>query len=119
MPASLEVRQGYFNAINTIWKSSIGDNNVNNISDEVISFVDKTLTQISTCSKGYLAMDLTFAIFYSPPSSWAAIISTTAQNTVSVNGWLDALSGNKQYLACINTAANSNKSDVARALVGY
>jgi hypothetical protein len=82
----------YVAAIAAIWPN-IANNNVGNISDEVVEIMDQVLNSIKTCSQAFAVIDITFSIFYGA-GSWKDILINAIANSTSVGSWIAALQGN-------------------------
>jgi len=122
MALSMEQKLFYHDMINIIWQNSIGDNNVNNISEAVAEDVDKVLYEIQNCSKTYDAIKTLFDFIYEvkKPSTWFSLVAGYGMNAVTsqIDGWLSALMKSPQYKACVVTAAANWKSKIVLGLIG-
>jgi len=122
MALSMEQKLFYRDMINIIWQNSIGDNNVNNISEAVASDVDKVLYEIQNCSRAFNAVNAAFNAIYAitKPDSWVshAVSPGISAFTASISDWIAALRGNAQYKACVVTAAVNWKSKIVLGLIG-
>jgi len=122
MALSMEQKLFYHDMIDIIWQNSIGDNNVNNISEAVASDVDKVLYEIRNCSKAFGVVNAVFDAIYgiTKPDSWFshAVSLGISAFTGSINDWIVALRGNAQYKACVVTAAVNWKSKIVLGLIG-
>lgn len=117
MSLTYEQKQQYVSAINSIWQSSMRNNSVDNISDEVKDLMNTVLTEIRNGTKAFVAVDITFNIFYVPNVPWQVTL-VSALATGSVSDWVAALRGKKQYVAVVNAVALNFKSAVQLALYG-
>lgn len=120
MALTNEVKQQYVNAIEIIWQGSMRNNTVDNIDDNVVRLMDSVLSEISKGTYAFLAVDVTYSIFYDLPSSWLGLLVWVAQNALgeTFQGWFNVIFNNRKYRAVINAAALNFKSPVQLALYG-
>lgn len=110
-------KEQYVKAIDAIWQGSMRNNNVDNISDDVVSLVDTVLTEIRSGSEGLALVHLAFSIFYIHTNPWKVTL-VMAIATGDVSDWIGVMRGNRQYAAVLNVAALNFKSAVQLALYG-
>ena len=118
MAISNEAKTEYVKAINAIWSGSMSGNTEANINDEVVRLVDLALDEIANCSKQFAVIHVIYSVFYSAPTSWAALLVSVGMSSTDVADWINVLKGNLQYRACVNAAAVNYKSGVQMALWG-
>lgn len=115
-----DAREQYVKAIDAIWEGNMPGNSIENITLAVAQDMDVVLSEIANCSKAFAAIDITFSIFYTAPTSWGQLLVTAAQNAAygSVDGWIKALSKNWRYKACVVSAARNHRSRIQMGLAG-
>jgi len=122
MALSMERKLFCHDMINIIWQNSIGDNNVNNISEAVAEDVDKVFYEIQNCSKTFAAIKDLFDAIYNvnKPATWFSLVASYGMGAVTsqIDGWLSALMKSPQYKACVVTAAANWKSRIVLGLIG-
>ena len=109
--------QYYVDFIDTVWQGTIGDNEIQNINEQVEGIANTVFLEIQKCSKGMLAIDITYSLFYEV-SSFKDLIINLVSSSVSIPNWIDVLRGNSQYRICVLVASVNWKSAMALALLG-
>ena len=82
------------------------------ITQGVADICDKMMTDIKNCSIKFATANVFFSVIYPYPSLNAKIFIVKFALSAALNGkkWIDSLMGNRQYRACVVTAAANYRS---------
>ena len=108
----------YVEFIRKVWQGSLSAD-TSQINSDVRSIANTVFLEIQKCSKAFLALDITYQLFYTASGLLDVIVNiVSGAITGSISGWVDVILGNSQYRTCILTAALKWKSVMALALLG-
>ncbi len=127
-----DAKQAICGIIDAVWgKGVISSNRPENINSDVIAVVTDVVNSIKTCSKYFLAADIAYNFLYTAPGTIYEVLFGMAADMIAnarydekhnplatyVN-WINVIRGNRQYRACVNTAALHNRSRLEMAFLG-
>lgn len=129
-PTNNEIRQTYVDVINAIWQGNVGYAvRVDLIDANVEAVVDNTLEKIRTCSALLATMEGAIWLIFYPTQGvnktlrkivellcdHHSALQDGGNYSADISTWMSAL--NNSYAVCRNTAAGTNRSALATALL--
>jgi len=125
MALDLEKKQKYVEYIDKIWSGSMSGNSPENITQEIVDEMELILSEIRICTENInTLLDMLidrFKKIYKDRIKWEMLAKEKAVRPGKksyVYDWLDMLTENKPYHACVVTAAVNWKSSIQLKLMG-
>jgi len=117
MSLTNEQKQFYVDTIETIWKGSMQENNVEHISDAVAQDMDTVLYAIKLCSNNFKNLNPSYAPIYAIeyPDNWAEYV-LSFNPPLDISSWIKALLKSILYMGCVNSPAASWKTKIQDGL---